>query len=164
MIGVPEEKAGGGWVACPVSYAFGTSVKPGSPFTVSDSDGPVDKIELGVFHFVYDQTHGIDKPEGPVVFVVATLRKDGSIVFEFSNTDPSATNPENPYKVTVTLTAEVQDDSDLPSTTSSESYAFRFDPETGISYESTVTTTVKVKTTTIKWYVTDIKKGAAWTD
>ncbi len=133
---------------------------PGSPFSRNSGGSlvSVDKIEFGTYHFDYKKNGTETVTDAPVVTVVATLRKDGSIVFEFCDgNDP--TKPS--YKVTVTLTAEVHDDSALPNTTTSDSYAFRFDPNTGISYESTVTTTVKTKTTTIKWNVTDIKKGAA---
>ena len=133
---------------------------PGSPFSrnIEGSLTDVDEIEFGTYHLVYS---GDDTDACPAVTVAATLRKDGSLVFEFSNGD----DPAKPYKVTVTLTAEVQDDSALPLTTTTDSYAFRFDPGTTTSspcsYECTVTETVKTKTTTIKWNVTDIKKGAA---
>ena len=89
------------------------------------------------------------------VTATAKLRKDGSIVIEFSNAGAE------PYIVTVTLTAEVTDNSALPLTISSDSTSYRYDPDNLYSYVCTVTTTVKTKTTTIKWSVTDIKKGAA---
>ena len=93
----------------------------------------------------------------PEVTAVAKLRKDGSIVIEFSNNDAD----NKAFKVTVTLTAEVTDNSALPLTISSDSTSYRYDPDNLCSYVCTVTTTVKTKTTTIKWSVTDIKKGAA---
>ncbi len=148
-----------GQESCPVMEAYENRI-PGSPFTKKDGAAlvPVDKIAFGTYHLEYKKNGTDQAEEAPAVTVLATLRKDGSIVLEFCDgSDP--TKPS--YKVTVTLTAEVQDDSALPNTTTSDSYAFRLDPETGVSYECTVTTTVKTKTTTIKWNVTDIKKGAA---
>lgn len=146
-----------GSVSCPVSQAFNKT--PGQQFL--DEGSLVDEIKFGTFCLEYTGTDATEIPDDVkdaiAVTAVARLRKDGSIVIEFCDgSDP--TKPS--YKVTVTLSAEVTDNSDLPLTVSSDSTSFRFDPLNAIYYECTVTTTVKTKTTTIKWNVTDIKKGA----
>lgn len=117
------------------------------------------EIELGTFEIEIAGDPPADMPPAdmPKVTAVAKLRKDGSIVIEFSNNDAD----NKAFKVTVTLTAEVTDNSALPLTISSDSTSYRYDPDNLYSYVCTVTTTVKTKTTTIKWSVTDIKKGAA---
>ncbi len=159
LLGVPPEGTEGP-KECSAMLAFEQS--PGEQFEIK-KDGAmvkVDEIDFGkyILDFVGDTPKGVDHPK---ITAVASLRKDGSIVIEFSNGD----DPEKPYKVTVTLSAEVTDNSDLPITISSDSTYFRFDPgtttSTPCSYECTLTTTVKTKTTTIRWHVTDIKKGAA---
>ena len=142
-----------GSVSCPVSQAFNKT--PGQQFV--DEGSSVDEIEFGTYQLKYEGATA-DVINAVAVTAVAKLRKDGSIVIEFCDgSDP--TQPS--YKVTVTLSAEVTDNSDLPLTVSSDSTSFHFDPLNAIYYECTVTTTVKTKTTTIKWNVTDIKKGAA---
>ncbi len=166
VLGVPIKDESGKMTKYSAEQAFEREDLPGSPFKVNNDAGTlvsVDQIAFGTYHLEYKKNDTEQAKEAPAVTVYATLRKDGSIVFEFSNND----DPTKPaYKVSVTLTAEVQDDSALPLTTSSDSYAFRFDPGTVSgasprSYECTVTTTVKTKTTTIRWNVTEIKKGAA---
>lgn len=156
VLGVPTEGLGGVVNEFSVEAAYGKV--PGSPFKVGSENK--DEIKIGEFKLDFDITGSEDTAADtvPDIYAVAKLRKDGSIVIEFSNKG----DPEGKiYTVTVTLSAEVTDNSALPPATSSDSYAFRFDPFNAISYESTVTTTVKTKTTTIKWSVTDIRKGAA---
>ena len=154
VLGVPTENSDHTVNKCSAEEAFGKT--PGQSFVVTGSTELKDEIELGTFKLEFSG----DRPEGveyPNITAVAKLRKDGSIVIEFSNNDAD----NKAFKVTVTLTAEVTDNSALPLTISSDSTSYRYDPDNLYSYVCTVTTTVKTKTTTIKWSVTDIKKGAA---
>ncbi len=146
VIGVPVETESG-TVACKADEAYAKI--PGAFDT--------NEIELGTFEIEIAGDAGDPPADMPKVTAVAKLRKDGSIVIEFSSNDAD----NKAFKVTVTLTAEVTDNSALPLTISSDSTSYRYDPDNLYSYVCTVTTTVKTKTTTIKWSVTDIKKGAA---
>jgi len=162
VIGVPTKSETGTLNLITAMEAYGNP--PGSSFPATTSGGAVvanpSKIEIGTFDVecTGDLPANLKDLDFLKVTATAKLRKDGSIVIEFSNAGAE------PYIVTVTLTAEASDNSDQPLTVSSDNTYFRFDPGTvsgpPCSYECTVTTTVKTKTTTIKWNVTDIKKGA----
>ena len=104
-----------------------------------------------------------DQYLGIPILATLSLRNDGSMLVEVWNDSTT-----DYFKVTVTLTATVIDNSALPEVSTREDVYWKNDVLEGeganqlpYNYETKVTTTERTKTTTIKWDVTDIKKGAA---
>lgn len=160
-----------------MSYVIGTDAvtaaqayqkKPGSAGSIQTAANAAPDTTVGDLRIVktWENLNLVFSPEtgksdtykGVPIAAKVSLRNDGSMLVELSADD---------YKVTVTLTATVKDDSALPEVTTEENVYRKFNVEGTegnmlvYNYETTVIKRTSTKTTAISWHVTEIKKGAA---
>ena len=92
------------------------------------------------------------------------LKQNGNIIITFTNHQENSANPVDPFSVVVTMKASIEDNFDSPNVSESSRVKngdFSKD-DNGVlqSYTEEITTkTTEIKTTTITWQVSDVRKG-----